>query len=429
MKQKYTIWLNMVTLCLCVCAIMVGVWAANSASLTVSGQVGFVAHGCELQLNGYTITNSSTTESATQATTITNTNTLQINGTTTTPLNLNSFYFVDDLTLNKVPDITITLNIQNKSAFPVTATLTEKISTKYEDIKIVGGTWTKTFGANDNANGGFDENTLTITLSLTDPATADLSNVASGELFSVTFVKDLDAHAEGELYIQNGKLYVEFGNYPSNEVNAPIGNTATTTAMYDKNLGKPIRFIAFSNNLDTENASALVLNEGATTPTTGSYYFVAEFAFDLSAFLNYTGGDYSNIFGDDYADSDIRNYILNDFITKFSLSNLVNNYAVERLLPSEGDAINNCNDKLWLLSSTEAEYVKTAIGSIEAYYPSQATAVASQWWLRSPGNCGMLNRAMFVYGSSIADDAGDWSDPLVTNIYSIRLAFQLDLVS
>ena len=45
MKKKFGLWLNIVTICLCVCAIAIGVYAATSATLTVSGQIGFEAHG------------------------------------------------------------------------------------------------------------------------------------------------------------------------------------------------------------------------------------------------------------------------------------------------------------------------------------------------------------------------------------------------
>ena len=52
MKKKFSLWLNIVTICLCVCAIMVGVYAATNATLTVSGQIGFEAHGCQGTVSG-----------------------------------------------------------------------------------------------------------------------------------------------------------------------------------------------------------------------------------------------------------------------------------------------------------------------------------------------------------------------------------------
>lgn len=50
MKKKFSLWLNIVTICLCFAAIAIGVYAATSASLTVSGQIGFDAHGIDMQV-------------------------------------------------------------------------------------------------------------------------------------------------------------------------------------------------------------------------------------------------------------------------------------------------------------------------------------------------------------------------------------------
>ena len=53
MKKKFRLWLNIVTICLCVCAVAIGVYAATSATLTVQGQIGFEAHGCDIDASGY----------------------------------------------------------------------------------------------------------------------------------------------------------------------------------------------------------------------------------------------------------------------------------------------------------------------------------------------------------------------------------------
>ena len=53
MKKKFSLWLNVVTICLCVCAIAIGVYAAQQATLTVSGQLGFTAHGIEMNATAY----------------------------------------------------------------------------------------------------------------------------------------------------------------------------------------------------------------------------------------------------------------------------------------------------------------------------------------------------------------------------------------
>lgn len=53
MKKKFSIWLNIITICFCFAAIAIGVYAATNASLTVSGQIGFTAHNCKVNVTGY----------------------------------------------------------------------------------------------------------------------------------------------------------------------------------------------------------------------------------------------------------------------------------------------------------------------------------------------------------------------------------------
>ena len=47
-KHKFTLWLNIATLCLCFAILAFGVYSAKRARLTTSGTVGFKAHECEV---------------------------------------------------------------------------------------------------------------------------------------------------------------------------------------------------------------------------------------------------------------------------------------------------------------------------------------------------------------------------------------------
>ena len=117
MKKKFSIWLNIVTICLCVCAIAIGVYAAQQATLTVSGQIGFEAHGVEFtataQAKGY-VTN---VEDAT--TYVENFKAQTVSENTVT---LEKMYFTD-LVGSGVKPIEIEITITNGSLFPVEATL------------------------------------------------------------------------------------------------------------------------------------------------------------------------------------------------------------------------------------------------------------------------------------------------------------------
>jgi hypothetical protein len=53
MKNKFRIWLNIVTICFCIAAIAVGVYAATNASVTASGKIGFTAHNSKITAGGY----------------------------------------------------------------------------------------------------------------------------------------------------------------------------------------------------------------------------------------------------------------------------------------------------------------------------------------------------------------------------------------
>ncbi|MBE7082899.1 MAG: hypothetical protein E7378_04450 [Clostridiales bacterium] len=48
MKKKFSLLLNIATICLCVCAIAIGVWSAKRAELAVSGNIGFTANNCDV---------------------------------------------------------------------------------------------------------------------------------------------------------------------------------------------------------------------------------------------------------------------------------------------------------------------------------------------------------------------------------------------
>ena len=55
-KRKFNILLNIATLCLCITAIAFGVYSAKTASLNVSGTIGFTAHNVKAKIEGF-ITN------------------------------------------------------------------------------------------------------------------------------------------------------------------------------------------------------------------------------------------------------------------------------------------------------------------------------------------------------------------------------------
>lgn len=138
MKKKFSLWVNLAVICLCVCAIAIGVYAASSASLTVSGQLGFKAHDCTLEVSatkqGYSLGDGTTYQTTAERVKMDNdTGDAQYvgivagNGGTGTisSVDLGSLNFTD-MAGDEIPPIIITLTAKNISGFQVSAMVTVK---------------------------------------------------------------------------------------------------------------------------------------------------------------------------------------------------------------------------------------------------------------------------------------------------------------
>lgn len=51
-KQKFSLLLNIGTICLSICAIAIGVYSVKTASLGISGSIDFTVHNCEVRVLG-----------------------------------------------------------------------------------------------------------------------------------------------------------------------------------------------------------------------------------------------------------------------------------------------------------------------------------------------------------------------------------------
>ncbi|MBE7074916.1 MAG: hypothetical protein E7376_02950, partial [Clostridiales bacterium] len=52
MKKNYKWLINIAAICLCICAMAIGIYAAKQASLTATGTIGFTAHDCTVEVSG-----------------------------------------------------------------------------------------------------------------------------------------------------------------------------------------------------------------------------------------------------------------------------------------------------------------------------------------------------------------------------------------
>lgn len=445
MKKKFSIWLNIVTVCLCFAAIAIGVYAATSATLTISGSIGFEAHGIEMtisgNLSGYVskanIDKATETESKSVSASLTTAKTTDL-------MDLGEVYFTD-LVLDdegKIPNIVLTLNFTNTSPFKVKATISASTLLSNNDIEVTEDNQEVVMNAT-NGTGSVE-----IRFKLKDESSGnDITALNLANKTIIVFEK-VNEPKEGELYIDDGKLFVNYGYYPETEETVEIylkegtNQLSSNNKMFGENLGKPIRWVAiYDVNAKTSNG----LNTLTSVPKSGSYYFISEYAFDKKAFNTNITTPTNSKNPNDYAVSNIRDYIIEDgqFQQKYKLDKLYDD-VTERSLPKEFAmytmsgtnypngkyTIENCTDKLWLISRSETDYVDNVIGGrCIAYYPSQTDQVYNEnpteygvfWWTRSPSSSDTQGK------EGIAVSLGNPAFMAVTsNVYAIRPMFQLD---
>ena len=191
-KRKFNLLLQIATLCLCIAAIAFGVYSAKTASLNVSGTIGFEAHNVKAtisaQIKGDGVTGSTVSADGTPRTdyaTIGNTVNLTGTETTTQSLALTKFYFSDMGESGTPADIYLKISVTNNSAFNikvyfdvpnitgVTATIGEdsssyvKLGTTDSDKS---GNIVLKLSLNKNSSGDYDnlttENNLNLTMHL-----------------------------------------------------------------------------------------------------------------------------------------------------------------------------------------------------------------------------------------------------------------------
>lgn len=427
MKKKFSLWLNIITICMCFAALAVGVYAATSASLTISGQIGFEAHGVSVNITGTL----SGYVSEAKIHTATETESKQVSASLTTAktsdsIDLGDVYFTDLVQdeNGNIPEIILTLNFENTSPFKVKATISASTKLSNNDITVTESA-TEIKMAATNGTGSVE---IKFKLN-SESAQNDITALDLGNKTIIVFEKSTGVD-EGELYIDKTtkRLYVNYGTFPEG-------------TLFGENAGKPIRWVAIKDL--TEN-STLNLANMTQVPTTGSFYFMSEFVFDSQTFNKDTAvrnGKNPN----DYEESDVRAYLLgDDFKSTYNLTNFFNDIRIKarklepETITSKASgvtvdlAINNCVDKIWLLSGAETSYASAVMGTLKAYYPQAGVEniynseyinsnSSRFWFLRSPGSS--YNYASYVVGMGNLHPQG----LAVSGTSNLRPAFQLNL--
>jgi len=123
MKKKVTWLVNLATICLCVCAIVIGVYAVKTATLNVGGTVGFTANNCDFTVKSTVKCASNSEAGATITTSPEKTSTCKSEGTTAKSFNhdVGTLYFNDVVDNGNIVEISLT--IKNDSKFKIAITL------------------------------------------------------------------------------------------------------------------------------------------------------------------------------------------------------------------------------------------------------------------------------------------------------------------
>lgn len=195
MKKKFALWLNLITICLCVCIIAIGVYSAQNAKLIVSGSVGFKAHNCDVDVTGYMWGDSveiddknspskadgSTVRSKTNKKTI---GTQSLNGNTKS-FDLGNMYFGDMTNDGSIAPIVLEFSLSNKSAFAIDAEIID-VSIKTGTVNYSNIKYTKSEDVEIDSNQS-GVLTLTLTLNVDD-------SITLGTLPKVSFTISMYKH-------------------------------------------------------------------------------------------------------------------------------------------------------------------------------------------------------------------------------------------
>ena len=266
-KRKFNLLLQIATLCLCVAAIAFGVYSAKTASLNVSGTIGFTAHNCKVRVLGKitgavdasntAITNNTSTATINYTDSSNTSQGKLIEGTVDT-WDFGKIYF-DDLNTEGdaiATDIVFTFTLTNEStAYDVIATL--NVNNLPSSIKP-----TVTFNTDSNNSGVECElkksgTPVTITLTL---------SLLTGENISDT-TKNLDIKLSFDKVNENQT--VEKLGYTLNSSDKSILTGVPATTESNATLNIPSYFY------DTTNSVVFIKSLGNNGPlTNANQYFI-----------------------------------------------------------------------------------------------------------------------------------------------------------
>ncbi|MCI7003690.1 MAG: DUF6273 domain-containing protein [Clostridia bacterium] len=333
-KRKFNLLLQIATLCLCVAAIAFGVYSAKTASLNVSGTIGFEAHNCKVGVVAHltgdgVVTNTESNIVASpdgnvrrtaleKVATFTN----DANGT----IDFGSLYFADMDTINgKAAPIKMTFTITNNSAFAIKASVT--LPKNNNDVTVLADKDSIKIEQGTNKTG---EITLTFTLNNPEASLAtalDLSTIKF-DFTKFEFKKsDIEVkYTDTALSAYAGLLsnyYIKYGqgtvNTTPNVTKYDINWFVIGTYGTDGQIKTLTPATDFTKTLSTNGETGKILKDDVTYAFMSDYILTSGggttdgVPFNNNVFKNSTGEYYSNeytsVLANDYSISTVRAYL------------------------------------------------------------------------------------------------------------------------
>lgn len=421
MKKKFRLWLNIVTICLCIAAIAVGVYAAKQATLTVSGTIGFTAHGCKVNVTGYIYghaqganENEMKNGQPTPAPTVGDASTYvyltednepqEVSGQDNT-LSLGTRYFTDMASVTGEPeDIYVVLQISNASTnYYVQAEVPEQTLTFG---KITATVESETTAILDTAGTEVDF-IFKLELQPDEVGGNHYSNITSLQSVNInmTFTKcDAPAPQDGEYYIdsETKMLAVNMGHGTeidkATDVSLPWiafavkGDYDGTTATAPTGLGltDSSYHIIVDNNTEatTDDEAWYSLNGIEMTLdkamgknltfwfiqkyTTAGYYTLPDGDDSEAIMFNENVND-GNVYADGETKSNIYNYVTGDYLTDIGVT-------------TEGTSAKTYYDTITIRNVNELYEAVTEYGNY-----SQTCSFSAKLWLINVAELSLLN--------------------------------------
>ena len=474
MKKKFRLWLNIVTICLCICAIAIGVYAATSATLTVQGQIGFTAHGCDIDASGYVYGHAAGTtvdemkvglptvaptaqdgsdkvwldDGDNSTTGSANVAKLRNDNNNTASLDIGDRYFTDmngDVT-GKPTDIVVVLTLTNQSLFDVYGVVSATSDSDNIGITKSAGLFNLDKKVVNGEETALDSVEMVITLSIFPDAAGNYNSienlVADNVHISIDFNKGT---IEDKLIKGNATdgYYLEMG-------------THTYTNAESQQVTEPLKWYAFAYKGTAENAT-YGSHAKTTALTSGSYYFISEKALLMTgqysgkAFNSKTSYENAEAYkkleyayestiqplvngqddGSVYDTYGMANSPIYNAITNRDLVGEEYNYNGNTINPTTQQPYTTrtaYNQTLWLLSKAEVENPAffadaNALKVISVSDASANSTSYSLWWLRSPEYVGTDGGARSYVVS--VDRVN--SEYVNQGVPGVRPGFQLDI--